>query len=499
MSQEKDPRSPATTSHAWDLMMPRWSKINALLGGTETMRAAETAYLPQHEEESDFAYSERLSKAVLFNATELTLDSMVGRPFADPVKQLDVPDVVAAWLEDVDLQGTDVHTFARDWFRAGMAKAFSHVMVDFPRPRQVTDDAGAPRERTLEDDRVDNLRPYLVEVKPENVIFARAETVDGREVLTHVRIQEVVTEVDGFAEVQIEQIRVWEPGLITVFRKKENARKDDEWEQVDQYEYGLDFIPMVTFYAARDGFMEGKPPLTDLADLNVAHWQSDSDQTSIMTVSRFPMLAATGITTDGGGSDTTVGPNVQLEASDPQAKFYYVEHSGKAIAAGRQDLLDKEERMAEYGSQFLKKRPGTATATARALDSAESTSPLQDMATRFENALNTALQIMGIWANQQETGALEIMKDFGPEEIEAADFDALKDARTRRDISRKTYLEELGRRGVLSDEFDADEDAAELEREDMDTPDTEEDIDPTGGLDGEAREERPTEDEGDDE
>ena len=64
-NREKDPKSPATTSAAYDTMAPRWHLIETLLGGTEAMRAAGETYLPRHSEETDKGYEERLSAAVL--------------------------------------------------------------------------------------------------------------------------------------------------------------------------------------------------------------------------------------------------------------------------------------------------------------------------------------------------------------------------------------------------------------------------------------------------
>ena len=82
----KDPTDPSTTSMAWDAMIGTWVMIDSLLGGTQSMRAAGAAFMPQHTEESDNNFNERIHANVLFNAMELTLDHFVGRPFSDPVR-----------------------------------------------------------------------------------------------------------------------------------------------------------------------------------------------------------------------------------------------------------------------------------------------------------------------------------------------------------------------------------------------------------------------------
>lgn len=459
---KKDPKSPATTSMAYDSMLPIWTKVGTLLAGTEAMRAAGEEYLPKHQEESDGAYRERLSTSLLLNMLQMTLDSWVSRPFAECVKvNDDVPEQLSSLLDDVDLQGNDINVFARHWFRDGTAKGFSHVLVEYPRPQPAADG----QARTLADDRAEKLRPYCVQIPPENLIFASSEIVEGVERVTHVRIREESVRISGFAEVVDITIREIEPGKVTIWEQVPDKRtKKPVWKVRESYDYDLDFIPLVTFYADRQGLMQAKPPLADLADLNVAHWQSRSDQTNILKVTRFPILAASGVVdTD----NLVIGPNHWLGSPDPSGRFYYVEHSGRAIAAGRQDLLDLQELMAEYGATFLKKRPGGATATARALDTAEITSPLQDMAIRFQSSLDQMLAYMGAWEKlpPEQCGTLEIKTDIGLSRDESDELVALQGARTLRDISRKSYLTELQRYKVLSDDFSIDQNEADLENE----------------------------------
>jgi hypothetical protein len=474
---KKDAPTPATPSMAYEAMQPMWRKVETLLAGTDAMRAAGEEYLPRHEEEGQHAYQERLSRATLLNMTQLTLDSWVGRPFGDPVKVgEDVPEQIKDLLDNVDMQGNDITVFCRTWFRDGLAKAFSHVLVDFPRARPRED--GLPR--TLEDDRRDNLRPYLVHIKPENLIFASAEVINGVEVVTHVRIREEHVQREGWGEKVVVRIRVIDPGLVSIYEERIDPKtKKPVYVLVDQYPYSLDFVPIVTFYADRQSFMIGKPPLNDLADLNIAHWQSSSDQTAVLTVARFPILAVSGTV---GGDKLTVGPNQWLNTPDVAGRFYYVEHTGRAIAAGRQDLLDKEETMAEYGAVFLKRRPGGASATARALDSAETTSPLQDMAIRFQSSLQQALVFIGAWmgVTADQVGTMTISTDFGITDQDGKQLDSLKEARKNRDISRARYLKELHRFGVLSDDFNFEQNEEELEEESVEMPsgETDEDLDP---------------------
>ena len=118
-------------------------------------------------------------------------------------------------------------------------------------------------------------------------------------------------------------------------------------------------------------------------------------------------------------------------------------------------------------------RHGVA-AGARALDSAEAISPLQSMAHVFNDAMALALEYTQAWMNRtgegpDTMGSARVVTDFGPTEKDTVDLDALKAARDRGDISREKYLTELQRRDVLPDDFNFEENAAELERALLDT------------------------------
>lgn len=458
MAKKKE-AGPDTPSAAYEHMAPKWARAEALLGGTPAMRAREKAYLPQHAAEENKSYAERLAANYLYNMFELTLDSMVGRPFSDNVElDKETPQPILDMEDDINMQGDNLSTFCREWFRDGMAKCFSHVMVEFP---TLTEED--KEDRTVADDMRENRRPYWVHVNPENVLAMFSEVIDGVETLTHIRIHETVVNRVGFEEIATETVKVLERGTWQVYTKVVSGRKE-EWVPGPVNETGLDIIPLVTFYAARDGLGRGKPPLDDLTHLNIRHWQSNSDQISVTTVARFPILAVSGAT-DSSGSVMKIGPKQVLGTRDPSGKFYYVEHTGKAIDAGAKDLMALEDQMAAYGAEFLRKKPGGITATARALDSAESSTPLGDMITRFTDAVNQALKISAKWLDLKDGGKVIIENDFGPEEAQNVDMRSLNEMRRNRDISRKGYLEEMKRRGALGDDFDIESDLTLLQDE----------------------------------
>jgi len=461
---QKKAGDPSSTSHSWDVMSKRWELINYVLGGTEAMRSAGLTILPKHSAESPIGWENRRKAAVLTNITEITVESLTGKPFAEDIKlNADIPEQVGDLLEDVDMCGTNMDSFARAAFRSGLAKGFIHVLVDFPEVVARAD--GQPR--TLEDDRTDALRPYFVMIQPEDVIFASSTIVGGKEMLTQVRIFECITTVNDFVEESVHQIRVLTPGQVDLWidKNSNDSKKKPEWVKQSSTTTSLNYIPMHTFYASeRAGLHLCKPPIMDLVHLNIAHYQSCSDQRNCLTVARFPMLAVSGVDDEAG--ILRVGPNQILTSPDSQAKFYYVEHTGAALATGQTDINELEVAMAQYGAQFLKTQPDRVTATARSLDSAEALSPLQAMVKGFQDFLARCLDSMADWQKLGKPGGtLELNTAFGLDQTTQWDVQTLADARATGNISRVAYLTELKRRRILSQDYDIELDADQLKDE----------------------------------
>lgn len=503
-------KGPANPSMARQRMLPMWRLMDSLLGGTETMRNAGKEYLTQHAGEVNKRYNERLAQATLWNQLEITLGGWVGRPFRDPLKlNDDVPEDITKLSDDIDQLGTNIDTFARSWFKGGITKSFCHVLIEQPQVLPRSD--GLPLSKA--DVAAQNIRPYWSLLEADEIIAARVSIIDGREVYTHVRIHErtlVEDPEDEFNEIWEERIRVYNriAGRVTVTLYKYDLEKEDPWVQEgDAILLGIPAIPIVTFYADRQGFLLGKSPLQDLAELNKKHWNSQSDQDNILTIARFPILAASGVTSVDGsdalsgdpqpGSDfsgqksgVVIGPWNVLVSEEVGSKYYYVEHSGKAIKTGQESLELLEAKMAAYGSEFLKKSPDRQTATARAMDSQESISPLQAITLNFIDALQTALaltaQWMGLPINEAGNffgGTVTLVTDFGPEDASGVDIAALTTLRQARDISGKQMRREAKRRGILADDFDEKLNEKELADEALDLMQTQlpapgQDLDP---------------------
>jgi hypothetical protein len=458
---------------AYREMVERWALPDALLGGTLTMRAESSTYLPQEPGETVQAYAIRVGRSMLFNAYR---DSIVGlgeRPFAEAVSLGEgASEQLTDFVEDVDGEGRTMNDFSRELLRDGINRGVSGILVDFP---------PAPPDLTLEQEQRLGLRPFWSHVPSTRVIGWRSERYRGEETLTQLRITEnVVVPVDEYGEKTVARVREYRRRLPTEENEADDEGEtfwvlwekgdDDEWHPVDGGPVTLNVIPFVPFYTNRTGFLTGLPPLEDLAWKNLEHFQSSSDQRHILRFARAPLLFGSGFADDELQGRVEIGASRMLKAKNPSAKLSYVEHEGRAIESGEKDIRRLKEEMVVLGMKpLLLNRPGTVTATASAIEEVEETSQLKTWVRGLESSLSTALDLALAWMGEEppSDGTPVNVCDRFTVVADSAEIDRLLALRGQGDLSRRTLYDELKKRGLLGEYFDADEEERRLAGEDL--------------------------------
>jgi hypothetical protein len=449
MSKTKDVSTP---SEDFLEMAKARALPNTLMGGTEAMRKAKQIYLPQEMAESEGAYKNRLNRSILFNKFEDTVSTLTGLVFAKPVVlHKPIPDI-EEWAKNIDLAGRDLTTFARDILReSGLVDGIGFILVDYQRrPEGV---------QTVAQEKAAGLRPYLIHVKAENLIGWKTDKVGGVMTLTQVRIKECVEVPDGdFDTKDEEQIRVLEPGLVRLYRNTDGKG----WTIFEEWATSLDFIPLVAFYGKRDEFMEGCPPLSNLAWLNLKHWQVSSDYTNINHVVCVPILFGAGMATEGtkleiGASRMVTGPEGSTLA--------FVEHSGAALGGIERQLANLEAQMERFSGEMV--ATGVAkTATETGIDENNAHSKLQNIALGLQAALDQALKFMCEWVGLDlGEGHTEVNTDFDESDLAPQTLLALNDARSKGLISQEVYSYNLKRGEMFPKEWTTEDEKNALDAE----------------------------------
>lgn len=416
-----------------------WPMLDALLGGTRAMRQAGKHLLPQWPNEEQKSYDQRLATATLFPAYQRTVDVLSAKPFSKPVTLGEsVPTRLQEWAEDIDLQGRSLHAFSADIVELALSHGLCGILVEYPQAQGI---------RTQADEASAGVRPYWVQIHPNQLLGWKAGRVGGAWQFTQLRLLERVIVEDGeFSERTIEQVRVLTPGGYQLWR--ENAEISN-WYLFEEGVTTLPVIPFVPVYGQRDGFMRWRPPLLDLAYQNVKHWQSQSDQDTILHVARVPILFAKGLPDE---VQITVGASSAIKSSSPDADLKFVEHSGQAIGAGKDSLLALEDQMRQTGAELLVIKPGGMSDTQTLADNESGRCALQRLVEDAEDAIEQAMWLTAQWVGEATGGDVEIFDDFGAATLAEASADLLLKANTAGKISDETLFEEYKRRSLISSE-----------------------------------------------
>lgn len=436
-------------------MIDAWDLVDDLNNGTDAMRAAGTRYLPKRPLEESTDYNDRLKLATLYPAFSETLLALVGRAFSDPMTvgtKLD-PYLKENFIADVDLQGRNFDVFCYDWFSEAMRLGLTHCLVEAP----VIDQAVT----TVAEEKKANLRPYLIQVNPRRVLGWKCS--QGK--LTQVRIEFDDVEQDPaneFATTIVKRIRVYEEAQVRIFEKR-MTQDGEKWMLAKTLPNRFGFIPLVTLYTNRTGFMTAKPPLKELAHLNAKHYILQSGNDSLVDTVQVPILAISGAPS---GDDIVIGAKHAVKLPTG-ATMEYVEHTGAAIATGQENLRTLKDEMRQAGAKLLAPQTEAAkTATEAREDSARENSQLGAICKNTADTFNALLDMVAKTRGSESANAeIKLNPNLDPDFEPNETVKTLTTLNQQSIISRRTVFNETKRRGMLSADVDWEKEQAQLKQE----------------------------------
>ena len=448
--------SPFTRTRAVLDMMKGWEIMKAVTEGTEYLRENSEAFLPLEPREDYTAYMARVNRAVFSPFTQRLIRAATGLVLRKPITLTGDPYWTEMFKMDVDGCGSDLDEYARRILMCSLTYGQSHILVDYPAP------SGAV---SLAEERAQDRRPYWIEVDPNNLYGWRLDRESNYGNLVQVRLAEKAVLPDGdFGEKVFEQIRVIEPGKYRVFRKTDQIDEmydladnsyagefdaqttGEEYKEVESGEFSLGEIPLVTIYSGKTENLVSKPPLLDIAYLNLAHFQRQADLIHSLHVASQPMLVMEGY--DDQTKDVAISVNYAM-ATQPGNKVYYVEPASSAFDAQSAEIKELQMQMATLGISTLSQQKFVAeSADARRLDRVDTNSMLamvsMELEQKLQKAFNFSAQYVGI-----KPPEVKISRDFDIERLIGQDITALTSLFDQQVINREEFRDILIQGEVL--------------------------------------------------
>lgn len=487
--------TPDATSSDYDAMLPIWRKAETIMAGADAMRKAGgiqgNPYLPRFPNETTADYEYRRNNAKFTNIYGDILTNLAAKPFAEELQLVDgAPPRFRDLSEDIDGRGNNLHVFAASSFRDAINYGVDWILVDYTKPRPRRDG----RPLSIAEERQQNLRPYWVSIPATRLIAVYTAMVRGREQVVHARVLEYAIRREEYLETFETRVRVFNrepvfevlqdgtrtnvivdyaPATYRVLQRVSSVRgrRSSSWETIDEGPISIGVIPLVPIITGTrdDGSWRIKPPLEDVADLQIEHFQQETALKSIKELTAFPTFAANGVSPprDAAGNpvDVTVGPKSVLFAPpNPEGGapggWDIIEPSAESLRFLSEDIDKTEKQMREIGRQPLV--ASQMTVVQAGMNAQKANSAIQAWALGLKDALEQAWVFTAMWLGEEaQAPSVRVYNDFDAGLADDKGPTTLIEARKIGDLSQRTLWDEMRRRGILSPDFDPE---VELER-----------------------------------
>jgi hypothetical protein len=208
-------------------------------------------------------------------------------------------------------------------------------------------------------------------------------------------------------------------------------------------------------YANRVGFMDSRPPLEDIAELNLKMYQVQSDLDNQLHISAVPMLAFFGFPS--AAEEVSAGPGEAI-AFPAEGRAEYIEPGGSSFDSQFRRMEQLEKQINELGlSAVLGQKLSAETAEAKRIDRSQGDSTMMVIAQQVQDLIDNCLQFHADYLNITQAGSCLVNRDFVGTKLDPAEQLALLQLYTAGTITQKTLLDQLAQGEVLGDDFDTDE------------------------------------------
>jgi len=403
--------------------LPMYKFINDLTRGYEGIVGNKETYLPKTKSENQDRYEARHALSLFKDFYNPTIDGITGLVFKNGIKlNDDVPQQLQDDLENADYTGNDYQKVFSEYFENALRKGIDFILVDMPRADV----------QSRADEIAMGVRPYLVPVKVENITAWKTTAINGKTVLSMVKIREFA-EIDDpenpFATKTEKRYRVLSIGQWELY--------NDDGILLDSGLTGLDFIPLFDLNLDNIGFFEAEPPLYELGKLNIDVYQIDSDSRWAAHTASVPFYFGAGIDEES-AEKMIISPNSFFTTNNPDAKLTIVDYDGKGVTVNKTIVDDIIKRINEIGfSVVLEDKVQTATEST--LSGQQKQSKLNKWVGLLVNSINqilNAMSIMGGYGNNG--GTVTINSDILSKPLDAQTLTALNNAVSSGNLSQQS-------------------------------------------------------------
>lgn len=399
-----------------------WRTVADCVDGERAIKRSQTrrmVYLPHPSsdwEKSDphqKRYNGYIARAPFVNATGRTLQGLLGIAFAKPVK-IELSGELDYLARDVDGQGLTLAQLLRDALSQNLQKGRAGILTDYTGTgEQAVANTGRAVLKLYKAGQIINWR--VTNGKTSLVVLVEVEAVDLpdefrlvlRRKWTELRLINGLAYFRIWTEEENKGIRATE---LTPFRDRTGAHIDE--------------LPWAWIGANNNDHTLDAPPLSDIAWLNVKHYQAEADIAEIAHQTGNPTVTATGLTESWAdkylkeGVRTGSGAGVLLPVGGKLEIVQAEDRNLPVVVAER-----REKQMAMLGAKLVERGTSTRTATQAADEAQTDNSILSLCAGNVEDAINRALSFVEVFTGG--VGVVALNKRYEVAQLDSQAITAL--------------------------------------------------------------------------
>ncbi len=450
------PHNVEYTRREYDAARSRWRLVRDVCKGSEAIKSCGDEYLPRPNaqdktDQNKARFDSYLARAVFYNATGRTKNSLVGAVFRT-WPTLNVPAALDYVATDIDGQGVSVYQQSQSVIGHLLETGRHGLLVDYP-----SVEAGTV---SMADRAARGIRATVTSYVAEAIINWRTRLVGGQHLLSLVVLHETYdTDTDdGFGMQTKDQYRVLrldEAGLYV----QELWRNEGGWAPVEVKQptdgrgARWTVIPFQFLGSENNDSSIDDSPLYDMAEINVGHYRNSADYEEAAYLVGQPQPWMAGL--DEQWRDHFEQNGLYLGSRAP----WLLPQGGtcgvwqaQANTVAKEAMDAKEDQMVALGARLIERGSATKTATQASADSAAEHSVLSLLVSNVSEGYSQVLQWIGLFENATGEAIYKLNQDFTQITLDATILTGLFNAVQGGQLPQADFWQYLRDRGVIDPE-----------------------------------------------
>ena len=443
-----------TTNPTYDIYKNEWIKTRDACKGSVAVKSKKSQYLPVPDAETNpmgidsIRYKQYLNRAVFTNYTGRTKNALVGAAFRKkPI--IELPDGLEYLIDDATGDGLSLEQLAKDELNNLLETGRSLLLVDYPQTEE-----GLSSEQVS----ILNLTASIIPYKAEAVINWKTDIIAGRNMLTLVVLEEPYLEnSDEFShesKMQYRVLRLKEEGYCQQIYRDNEPHTDEFYPRKSDGSV-FDYIPVTFVGSQNNDSTIDNAPLSDIADVNMAHYRNSADYEESCFITGQPTLFIThSLTQEQWSEYNPEGIKIGSRAG------HVLGDTGSAnlLQANPNNLVmeamkGKEQQMVAIGARIITDRGGNETAEGARIRFASENSVLGDIVGNLSSAIKSCIYWVGEFMGVETDECIfTINREFYDKMVDPQTIMSLVTLLDRQIVSSQDIFDRLKAGGLIDAE-----------------------------------------------